>query len=104
MSRHGKSINQHRLCGTPVPPDHKDLSNGCFKNSVNVRHLRQNDRARLVRLLDTAVAASRKAGLEMRYNLNATLLPEEGWVTSIMGTPFGPVRLLLRKMPEDDNA
>lgn len=102
MSRHGKSINPHRLYGTPVPPDHKDLSNGCFKNTVNVRHLRENDRIMLIGLLDKAVAAAQKSPVELRYNMNATIVPEEGWITAIMGTPYGPVRLMMRKKPEHD--
>ena len=100
MKRGGPHLNQHRLYGTPMAPCHSDLSDGCYKDSVNLRHLRCKDRAFLVSLLDTAVEAARKAGVELRYNLNATLVPDEGWVNTVMGTPFGPVRLLMR-LPSD---
>ena len=102
MGRHQSNTNIHRLYDSPLPPSHKDLSSGCLFDTVNLRHLRCNDRAFLVSLLEKAVAAAEKAGLEMRYNLNASIVPDESWTTSIMGTPFGPVRLQLRKKPEPE--
>ena len=100
MKLGGAHLNQHRLYGTTMVPRHEAVASGCYDDSVNLRHLRCKDRAFLVRLLDTAVEAARKAGVELRYNLNATIVPEEGWVNTVMGTPFGPVRLLMR-LPSD---